>query len=107
MPSAFITGANRGLGFEFARQYLTGGWQVYAACRDPDSATELHRLADAGGDKLQIVALDVTHPANVKSAAAELDAGAITSFLTMPGSGEPLARLLEISITRRGRRCSK
>jgi NAD(P)-dependent dehydrogenase (short-subunit alcohol dehydrogenase family) len=92
MPSAFITGANRGLGFEFARQYLTGGWQVYAACRDPDSATELHRLADAGGDKLQIVALDVTHPANVKSAAAELDAGAIDLLLNNAGVGGALGQ---------------
>jgi len=31
MPSALITGANRGLGLEFARQYLAEGWQVYAA----------------------------------------------------------------------------
>jgi NAD(P)-dependent dehydrogenase (short-subunit alcohol dehydrogenase family) len=92
MPSAFITEANRGLGFEFARQYLTGGWQVYAACRDPDSATELHRLADAGGDKLQIVALDVTHPANVKSAAAELDAGAIDLLLNNAGVGGALGQ---------------
>jgi NAD(P)-dependent dehydrogenase (short-subunit alcohol dehydrogenase family) len=92
MPSAFITGANRGLGFEFARQYLTGGWQVYAACRDPDSATELHRLADAGGDKLLIVALDVTHPANVKSAAAELDAGAIDLLLNNAGVGGALGQ---------------
>ena len=30
MPSALITGANRGLGLEFARQYLADGWQVYA-----------------------------------------------------------------------------
>ena len=36
MPSALITGANRGLGFEFARQYLADGWNVYAACRDPE-----------------------------------------------------------------------
>ena len=33
MPSVLITGANRGLGLEFARQYLADGWQVYAACR--------------------------------------------------------------------------
>jgi NAD(P)-dependent dehydrogenase (short-subunit alcohol dehydrogenase family) len=31
MPSALITGANRGLGLEFARQYLADGWRVYAA----------------------------------------------------------------------------
>ena len=46
MPSALITGANRGLGLEFARQYLADGWQVYAACRDPASASELRQLAE-------------------------------------------------------------
>ena len=45
MPSVLITGANRGIGLEFARQYLADGWQVYAACRDPSSASELRRLA--------------------------------------------------------------
>ena len=35
MPSALITGANRGLGLEFVKQYAADGWQVYAACRDP------------------------------------------------------------------------
>ena len=30
-----ITGANRGLGFEFARQYVADGWRVFAACRNP------------------------------------------------------------------------
>jgi len=28
MPSALITGANRRIGLEFARQYLADGWQV-------------------------------------------------------------------------------
>jgi NAD(P)-dependent dehydrogenase (short-subunit alcohol dehydrogenase family) len=45
MPSVLITGANRGLGLEFARQYLASGWQVYAGCREPSSASELRRLA--------------------------------------------------------------
>ena len=37
MPVALITGANRGLGFEFARQYLGDGWRFsqHAAIRRP------------------------------------------------------------------------
>jgi NAD(P)-dependent dehydrogenase (short-subunit alcohol dehydrogenase family) len=67
MPSTLITGANRGLGLEFARQYLADGWQVYAACRDPGSASELRRLADASDHKLRIIALDGTDSMSVKA----------------------------------------
>ena len=60
MPVVLITGANRGLGLEFARQYLADGWQVLASCRDPDSASELQRLAKASSGKLTVVSMDVT-----------------------------------------------
>jgi NAD(P)-dependent dehydrogenase (short-subunit alcohol dehydrogenase family) len=87
MPTTLITGANRGLGLEFARQYAAGGWQVYAACRNPKTASELHRVADARGHSLQILALDVTKPASVKAAAAELDGRAIDLLLNNAGVG--------------------
>ena len=73
------------LGFEFARQYLADGWQVYAACRDPDSASELRRLAEDSDDKLQILALDVTDPASIHAAATELDGQAIDLLLNNAG----------------------
>jgi NAD(P)-dependent dehydrogenase (short-subunit alcohol dehydrogenase family) len=60
-----ITGANRGIGLEFARQYLADGWQVYAACRYAGSASELRRLADTSDQKLRIMPLDVTDPAAI------------------------------------------
>jgi NAD(P)-dependent dehydrogenase (short-subunit alcohol dehydrogenase family) len=85
VPSALITGANRGLGIEFARQYLANGWQVYAACRDPNSAAELRRLADESGHELRILALDVTELASVKAAAAELDGKAVDLLLNNAG----------------------
>jgi NAD(P)-dependent dehydrogenase (short-subunit alcohol dehydrogenase family) len=85
MPTTLITGANRGLGLEFAKQYLADGWHVYAACREPDSASELCRLADASDNKLRILALDVTDPASVKAAAAELDGQAIDLLLNNAG----------------------
>ena len=44
MPTVFITGANRGIGLEFARQYAADGWRVLATARDPQGATELNEI---------------------------------------------------------------
>jgi NAD(P)-dependent dehydrogenase (short-subunit alcohol dehydrogenase family) len=85
MPRALITGANRGLGLEFVRQYLADGWQVYAACRDPESASELHRFGDENRDRLKILAMDVTDPASIEAAATELDGQAIDLLLNNAG----------------------
>jgi NAD(P)-dependent dehydrogenase (short-subunit alcohol dehydrogenase family) len=41
MPAVIVTGANRGIGLEFARQYAKDGWQVIATVRDPAEASEL------------------------------------------------------------------
>jgi NAD(P)-dependent dehydrogenase (short-subunit alcohol dehydrogenase family) len=44
MSTVLITGANRGLGLEFARQYARDGWRVIATARDPEKADALRRL---------------------------------------------------------------
>jgi len=37
MPSVLVTGANRGIGLEFARQYSASGWTVTATAREPSA----------------------------------------------------------------------
>jgi NAD(P)-dependent dehydrogenase (short-subunit alcohol dehydrogenase family) len=58
MPTILITGANRGLGLEFTRQYAADGWRVIACCRKPESADELNELA-ASNDDVVVEQLDV------------------------------------------------
>lgn len=59
MPTLFITGANRGLGLEFARQYAGDGWTVIATARDPNAATELQATG------AEVHAFDATDPAGL------------------------------------------
>jgi NAD(P)-dependent dehydrogenase (short-subunit alcohol dehydrogenase family) len=85
MATVLITGGNRGLGFEFARQYVADGWQVFAACRNPASAGELQRLAKDSSGKLTVVAMDVTDAASIRMAAAQLGDVAIDLVVNSAG----------------------
>ena len=58
-PVVLITGSNRGIGFELAKQYAERGWSVIATCRNPDGADALQSLASANAN-ITIEALDVT-----------------------------------------------
>ena len=58
-PTVLITGANRGIGLEFVKQYSDRGWNIIATARKPESATDLQTIADKY-DQLVIERLDVT-----------------------------------------------
>lgn len=60
MPTILITGANRGLGLEFARQYAAAGWRVLATVRDPLSG---RAASDAGAE---VYVADIADPASVQ-----------------------------------------
>ena len=61
-PTVLITGANRGIGFEFVRQYAELGWFVIATTRDPATAAELNTFA-AEHDNVVVEKLDLLdHP---------------------------------------------
>lgn len=67
----FISGANRGLGLEFSRQYAAAGWRVIATSRAPASATALQELASQYAD-ISIHELDVADFAGIDILAAQL-----------------------------------
>jgi NAD(P)-dependent dehydrogenase (short-subunit alcohol dehydrogenase family) len=82
MQTLLITGANRGLGLEFVRQYAADGWRVLACCRVPGEADELRTLAAASID---IHALDVADFAAIDALAARLHDTPIDLLLNNAG----------------------
>jgi NAD(P)-dependent dehydrogenase (short-subunit alcohol dehydrogenase family) len=64
MTTTLITGANRGLGFEAARQLVAAGQQVWIGARDATRGTQAAETVGA-----RFVQLDVTDDASVTAAA--------------------------------------
>jgi NAD(P)-dependent dehydrogenase (short-subunit alcohol dehydrogenase family) len=69
--TVFITGANSGIGLEFAKQYAAKGWTVIATHRRSQVPKTLADL-DAKYDKVRIEHLDVTNPEEATALAAKL-----------------------------------
>jgi NAD(P)-dependent dehydrogenase (short-subunit alcohol dehydrogenase family) len=79
MPTVLITGANRGIGLELARQYAADGWQVIATARQ--SNAEL--------DSLEVIVkpLDLSDP----EAVAAFDPGQrLDLFIANAGTNHPM-----------------
>ena len=72
MTTVLITGANRGLGIEFVRQYAHAGARVLACARLPAEASTLLDLAAASNGRITVHPLNVASDASVAHLAAEL-----------------------------------
>jgi len=93
-----ITGANRGLGLAFTRESLGRGRRVFATCRRPDEADDLHALAAEHPDRLTILRLDVTDEETLDASAEAVQdqEGALDLLINNAGvspSGERLGNL--------------
>jgi NAD(P)-dependent dehydrogenase (short-subunit alcohol dehydrogenase family) len=84
--TVLVTGANRGLGLEFAKQFSDAGWKVIATAREPDKAEELHQL----GERVEVVQLDVTDAKSVAALAKELEEQPIDLLINNAGLGVPI-----------------
>lgn len=65
--TVLITGANRGLGLEFCKQYAMDDWQVFACCKDLNNANDLKNLSQQYS-KITCLTLDVTSSSSLEAA---------------------------------------
>lgn len=82
MPTVLITGANRGIGLEFATQYSIAGWKVIAAARH--SSPELDALG------VRVDALDLSDPEAVAQFPSRI-AGPLDLFIANAGTNQPMS----------------
>ena len=81
MPTVLITGANRGIGLEFARQYASDDWNVIATARQ--SSPELDSLG------VRVEQLDLADVEAVAGFAARVDAP-VDLFIANAGTNHPM-----------------
>lgn len=81
MPTVLITGANRGIGLEFTKEYAADGWRVHATCRDPVVARELRAVK---GDVVRH-ALDVANDTAIRTLAQDLAGESIDLLINNAG----------------------
>jgi NAD(P)-dependent dehydrogenase (short-subunit alcohol dehydrogenase family) len=79
-----ITGANRGIGLEFAKQYAADGWKVLACCRLPDQATELHDFASKNSN-VHVLSLNVADFTQIDHLATQLKDESIDLLINNAG----------------------
>lgn len=74
MKSALVTGANKGIGFETAKQLAALGHFVYLGSRDKAKGLEaIKKLSALGYTNVDCIQLDVTDIDSIKSARKELE----------------------------------
>lgn len=73
MKTVFITGANKGIGFETAKQLLQKGFYVYIGSRNLENGyTAVEKLKAEGFSEVEAIQIDVTNDLSVKAARTEI-----------------------------------
>ena len=74
MKTVLITGANKGIGFETARQLVQLGYFVYLGSRDRQRGSDaVKKLRDSGISSVELIEIDVTDIHSIKQARQELE----------------------------------
>ncbi|RFC33226.1 MAG: NAD(P)-dependent dehydrogenase, short-chain alcohol dehydrogenase family [Candidatus Nitrotoga sp. SPKER] len=85
MKTTLITGANRGIGLEFSRQYAAAGWRVLACSRDPGKSDGLNKLAVQYPAFIKVLTLDVSDHAQIERLAEDISDESIDLIINNAG----------------------
>ena len=86
MANVLITGSNRGIGLELAKQYAERGDHVLAACRNPAGADDLQALA---GENLSVHALVPTDGDSVAALVESVSSAGVDILINNAGTPGP------------------
>jgi len=71
---SLVTGANKGIGFEVARQLGQAGHRVLLGARDVSRGQQAATILQAEGLDVRYIALDLSDPASLTAAATDIEA---------------------------------
>lgn len=83
--TVMITGANRGIGLEYVKQYAENGDQVYATVRDLSQATALTQLASQH-DNVKLLTLEVADVSAIRALASALSTLSLDILISNAGT---------------------
>jgi len=74
MKTVLITGANKSIGFETARQLLKDNYYVYLGCRDINRGLDaIKQLNDEGLTAVEFIEIDISKPETIHAAREIMD----------------------------------
>jgi NAD(P)-dependent dehydrogenase (short-subunit alcohol dehydrogenase family) len=74
VPTALITGANRGLGFEISRQLGERGYEIVLGCREPAKGEQARARLAEDGIAADVLVIDVGNPDSIAAACKNFSA---------------------------------
>lgn len=89
MPTVLVTGANRGIGLEFVRQYASEGWNVIACCRTPGKAEQLTELASQYNGRVRLETVDLDDHSTIDALAQKYSGQPIDVLINNAATVQP------------------
>jgi NAD(P)-dependent dehydrogenase (short-subunit alcohol dehydrogenase family) len=105
---AVVTGANRGIGLEVARELARAGLTVVLTCRDEVKGTEAQKQLASEGVKVDVRSLDITNSGSIRDLALYLrkQYGRLDVLVNNAGimldkfeNGEPVMSILDCDLS--------